>query len=80
MMATQAGEFASAFDWAVIRLATYFPASASQARLLFGSVSLLTKDRPRPATSIGADSHKVGKGKSGMAHGPKRARRYRLVS
>jgi hypothetical protein len=65
MMAAQESEFASAFDWAVVRLATYFPASASQARLLFGSVSLLTKDRPCPPTSRGADSHKVGKGKSG---------------
>jgi len=65
MMAAQESEFASAFDWAVVRLATYFPASASQARLLFGSVSLLTKDRPRPPTSSGADSRKVGKGKSG---------------
>jgi hypothetical protein len=64
-MAAQGSEFASAFDWAVVRLATYFPASASQARLLFGSVSLLTKDRPRPLTSSGADSHKVGKGKGG---------------
>jgi hypothetical protein len=64
-MTAQATDFASAFDWAVVRLATYFPASASRARLLFGSVSLLTKDRPRPSTIKGADSHKVGKGKSG---------------
>lgn len=64
-MAAQELEFASVFDWAVVRLATYFPASASQARLLFGSVSLLTKDRPRPLASSGSDSHKVGKGKSG---------------
>ncbi len=65
MMAAQEGEFASGFDWAVVRLATYFSASASLARLLFGSVSLLTKDRPRPSSSIGVDSHKVGKGKRG---------------
>ena len=64
-MAAQESEFATAFDWAVVRLATYFPATASQARLLFGSVSLLTKDRPRPLASSGADSHKVGKGKGG---------------
>lgn len=64
-MATQEHDFASAFDWAVVRLATYFPKSASQSRLLFGSVTLLTKDRPRPLGSAGADSHKVGKGKSG---------------
>jgi hypothetical protein len=65
MTAAQESDFVSAFDWAVVRLATYFPASASEARLLFGSVSLLTKDRPRPSTSKGADSHKVGNGKSG---------------
>jgi len=63
-VAVQESEFASAFDWAVIRLATYFPASASRARLLFGSVSFLTKDRPCP-TSSKAERHKVGKGKSG---------------
>jgi hypothetical protein len=65
MIAAQESEFAGAFDWATVRLATYFPASASQARVLFGSVSLLTKDRPRPPASRGSDSHKVGKGKSG---------------
>jgi hypothetical protein len=65
MLVDRGSEIAGAFDWAVIRLATYFPASAHQARLLFGSISLLTKDRPRPITSSGADSHKVGKGKSG---------------
>ena len=65
MMAAQESEFAIAFDWAVVRLATYFPASATQARVLFGSVSLLTNDRPRPPTSRGSDNHKVGKGKSG---------------
>ena len=64
-MDAQGCEFASAFDWAVVRLATYFPVSASQARLLFGSVSLLTKDRPCPSSSIKTESHKVGKGKSG---------------
>jgi hypothetical protein len=60
-MAELDSEFASAFDWAVVRLATYLPASTSQARLLFGSVSLLTKDRPRPIGSKKPDSHKVGK-------------------
>ncbi len=61
----QGFEFAKAFDWAVVRLATYFPVSASKPRLLFGSVSLLTKDRPRPSSSIKTEFHKVGKGKSG---------------
>lgn len=62
---SQETEFVGPFDWAVVRLSTYFPASASKARLLFGSVSLLTKERPRPPTSRGSDSHKVGNGKSG---------------
>jgi len=65
MASVSKSEFADAFDWAVIRLATYFPASASQARLLFGSVSLLTKDRPRPTGNTEAEGHKVGKGKGG---------------
>lgn len=64
-MAVSEAEFGSAFDWAVVRLATYFPVSASRPRLLFGSVSLVTNDRPRPPSSKDADSHKVGKGKSG---------------
>ncbi len=67
IMTSQETEFVGSFDWAVVRLATYFPASATQARLLFGSVSLLIKERPRPPTSRGSDSHKVGKGKSGKA-------------
>jgi hypothetical protein len=66
MMATaKNGDFAAAFDWAVVRLATYFPAGASKARLLFGTVSLLTKDRPRPISSQDVDRHPVGKGKRG---------------
>ncbi|WP_256369984.1 VPA1262 family N-terminal domain-containing protein [Granulicella sp. S190] len=65
-MAAQESEFADAFDWAVVRLATYFPASASQARLLFGSVSLLTRDRPRPLSSKGPDRYTLGNGKRGV--------------
>ncbi|MBU2859042.1 hypothetical protein HF290_00970 [Acidithiobacillus ferrooxidans] len=64
MTAAQEGEFASAFDWAVVRLATFFPASASQARLLFGSVSLLTRDRPLPPSAQKLDCHKL-KGRNG---------------
>jgi hypothetical protein len=64
-VAAQESEFASAFDWAVIRLATYFPATASAARLLFGSVSLLTNDRPCPTSSRKPDRRTIGKGKSG---------------
>lgn len=55
------GEFA----WANVRLATYFSESSVQPRLLFGLVSLLTKDRPKPPGSTGIDSHKVGRGKHG---------------
>lgn len=53
-------EFIEAFDWAVIRLASYVPVSASQSRLLFGTVSLLTRDRPRPVSGQGVESHRIG--------------------
>ena len=49
------------FAWAVVRLATYFPALALQPRLLFGSVSLLTPDRPRPNSSDEVERHRLGK-------------------
>lgn len=62
------GEFVEAFDWAVIRLATYVPASASQSRLLFGIVSLLTRDRPRPVGGQGVESHRIGNGKRGTVY------------
>lgn len=65
MNISQRNDFAKAFDWAVVRLATYFPASASNSRLLFASVSLLTPDRPRPRTSEGVETFKLGKGKGG---------------
>ena len=65
MTGIQEDQFFAAFNWAVIRLATYFPATASQARLLFGSVTLLTNDRPRPSGDKNVDSHKVGRGRSG---------------
>jgi len=62
------GGFAEAFDWAVIRLATYVPMSASQSRLLFGTVSLLTKDRPRPIGGEGVERHRIGSGKRGTVY------------
>lgn len=65
MTTIQEGAFANAFDWAVVRLATYFPPTASQARLLFGSISLLTKDRPRPRSMAQPDCHKIRNGRSG---------------
>lgn len=61
----QEGTFASAFDWAVVRLATYFPAAASKPRLLFGSISLLTKDRPRPRGNDEVDRHRIRYGRGG---------------
>jgi hypothetical protein len=62
------GEFFQAFDWAVIRLATYVPVSSLQSRLLFGTVSLLTGDRPRPVGGQGVESHRIGSGKKGTAY------------
>jgi hypothetical protein len=61
-------EFIEAFDWAVIRLASYAPVSASQSRLLFGTVSLLTRDRPRPVSGQGVESHRIGGGKRGTVY------------
>jgi hypothetical protein len=63
-MDAQEYKFVDAFDWAIVRLATYFPASASQARLLFGRVSLLTRDRRKSHGGSGADVHRL-KGKAG---------------
>jgi hypothetical protein len=65
MITALTSEFNAAFDWAVIRLATYVPAGTTQPRLLFGTVSLLTKDRPRPFSGKGVERHPVGKGKWG---------------
>jgi hypothetical protein len=65
MISALTSEFNDAFDWAVIRLATYVPAGTTQPRLLFGTVSLITKDRPRPFSGKGVERHPVGKGKWG---------------
>jgi len=62
MITALTSEFNDAFDWAVIRLATYFPAGGAQPRLLFGTVSLITRDRPQPFSGKGVDRHPVGKG------------------
>ena len=63
MITALTSEFNAAFDWAVIRLATYVPAGTTQPRLLFGTVSLIAKDRPRPFSGKGVERHPVGKGK-----------------
>ena len=64
-MENQKFDFGHSFHWAIIRLATYVSESSSQSRLLFGSVSLITKDRPRPSTSKGVEHYKVRKGNKG---------------
>jgi hypothetical protein len=56
------------FTWAVIRLATYVRDSSAAPRLLFGTVSLLTDDRPRPASGYGVERHRVAKGKGGTVY------------
>jgi len=58
-------DFSSFFDWAVVRVATYVPGAASNPRLLFGSVSIIARDRPRPSGPSSFDSFKVGKGRNG---------------
>jgi len=57
--------FAKQFDWAVVRIATYAASQTSSVHLLFGSVSLLTKDRPQPAGMAGIDRCKIDKGRNG---------------
>ncbi len=56
------GLFADSFDWAVVRLATYFPEAAQRACLLFGAVELLSRDRPRPRSGP-IEKLKIGPGK-----------------
>lgn len=55
----------NSFKWTVVRLATYLADSEREARLLFGSVSLLVNERPRPTCSTGVDQFKIAKGKKG---------------
>jgi hypothetical protein len=50
----------SSFKWCVVRLATYAEHGAIS-RLIFGSVSVLTEERPRPRTQVGVDLHKLGR-------------------
>jgi hypothetical protein len=57
-----------AFPWAVIRLATYVRNGSSSPRLLFGTVSMLTVNRPRPLGGQGVESRRVDKGKGGAVH------------
>jgi hypothetical protein len=58
-------DFFKSFDWAVVRLATYLAGSDPKARLLFGSVSLLTNERPRPLGSPGVDQFRIATGQKG---------------
>ena len=63
MNSPQQPKYLEPFSLAVIRLATYVAGSEFEPRLLFGSVSLLTRDRPRPESGHGVEQHRVGKGK-----------------
>jgi hypothetical protein len=63
----QCPESLQSFAWAVVRLATYVANEAPQPRLLFGSVTLLTEDRPRPAGGQGVDQINVGRPRAGRA-------------
>ena len=48
------------FPWAVVRVASFGLARDVPSRLLFGSVSLLTPDRPKPVGGVGVGQHKIG--------------------
>src|ERR1700689_2090907 len=65
MSTSPASKAFEAFRWAVIRLATYVADANTPPRLLFGSVSLLTNERPRPRGAIGIDRFPVAQGKHG---------------
>ena len=58
-------EFAS-FEWSVIRLASYLPPGPDRTpQLLFGTLSLLSKERARPRSSVKVEAFDVAKGKAG---------------
>jgi hypothetical protein len=56
------------FPWAVIRLATYVRDATSAPRLLFGTVFMLTNNRPCPRGGQGVERCRVGKGKGGTVY------------
>jgi hypothetical protein len=62
---TDRSEFAS-FEWSVIRLASYLPPGPDrEPQLLFGTVSLLTKERARPRSSEKVEPFDIARGKGG---------------
>lgn len=63
--ATAAPAWSNAYDWAVVRLITHFAAGSKAPRLLFGTVSLLSKDRPRPTSVTGLETCKLRSGRDG---------------
>ena len=65
MSSTSQSDWVQAYDWAVVRLITHIAAGSKASRLLFGTVSLLSKERPRPASSAGLESCKVRSGRDG---------------
>ena len=58
-------DYLTSFDWAVVRVATYVSGATPLPRLLFGSISILTRDRPRPTSQPSLESFKTGKGRHG---------------
>lgn len=58
-------DWVDAYDWAVVRMATHFAAGSKAPRLLFGTVSLLSRERPRPVGSAVLESCKVRSGRDG---------------
>jgi hypothetical protein len=56
------------FPWAVIRLATHVRDATSAPRLLFGSVSMLTDNRPCPQSGHGVERYRIGRGKGGTVY------------
>ncbi len=53
------------YDWAVVRLITHFAAGAKTPRLVLGTVSLLSRDRPRPTSGTGLETCKLRSGRDG---------------
>lgn len=68
MMNTDDSSKFDSFKWAVIRLSTYCAPGSSLPRMVFGSVTLLSPDRPCPKSSQGVDRHNIAGGKRGTVY------------
>lgn len=58
-------DWSDVYAWAVVRLITHFAAGAKTPRLVFGTVSLLSRDRPRPTSGTGIETCKLRSGRDG---------------